>query len=354
MKKILLVVLFMILTSALCSGAEYPYIYKGMRPMGMGGAFVAVSNDANALFYNPAGLADIKTIRASIFPLEMEVGENAYDIYRDAADVDFDDEIETAEFLRENIGERAHLALNLFPSYSMPGFAFGLIGTARMDLEVYDRQYPKVITNVINDTGVGAGYAHGFLDDTLLVGASAKYINRQSLTEEYTVLDITSEDFDDLIDDNLVDGNGVLVDVGVICKLDDMGMPGAKIGISANNLVGGDLGDAQDVDDHVDVGFAVDHEFWITKTTLALDYVDVFSQLGDDDDIAKRIRLGAEIKFPKVLSLRVGLYQGYFTSGLTLDAKYARLDILTYAEEIGAYAGQRTDRRYSLRFILGF
>ena len=34
----------------------------------MGGAFVAVSDDANALFYNPAGLARIEKIRASLFP----------------------------------------------------------------------------------------------------------------------------------------------------------------------------------------------------------------------------------------------------------------------------------------------
>ena len=354
MKKIWFIALFIVLSSALCNAAEYPYIYKGMRPMGMGGAFVAVSNDANALFYNPAGLADIHTKRASIFPLELELGENAYDIFNDANDVDFDNEVETAEFLRENIGERAHVALNLFPFYSMPRFAFGLIGTARIDLEVYDRQYPKVHTSVINDTGFTAGYAHPLFDDTLLVGASAKYINRQSLTEEYTVLDITSADLDDLIDDDLVDGSGVLVDLGIIYRLDDIGMPGAKIGLSANNLIGGDLGDAKDVDDHIDIGFAIDHEFWITKTTLAFDYVDIFSQMGDDDDMAKRIRLGAEFRFPRILSLRVGLYQGYLTSGLTLDAKYARLDFLTYAEEIGAYAGQRIDRRYSFRFILGF
>jgi hypothetical protein len=354
MKKTLIFLMLLMLLSTVSSAEEYPYIYKGIRPMGMGGAFVAVSNDANALFYNPAGLADIKTVRASIFPLELELGEKAYDLFNDASDVDFDDELETAEFLRENIGERAHLALNLFPYYSMPRFAFGLIGTVRTDLEVYDRQYPKVITNVINDLGVGAGYAHPFLEDTLLVGASAKYINRQSLIEEYTVIDITSDDLNEKIEDDLLDGSGVLIDLGVIYKLDKHGLADARVGVSANNLFGGDLGDARDVDDHIDIGFAIDREIWITKTTLAFDYVDLFSQLGDDDDLAKRIRLGAEFRFPKILSVRVGLYQGYFTSGLSLDAKYAQLDILTYAEEIGAFAGQRIDRRYSLRFVLGF
>lgn len=33
----------------------------GVRPLGMGGAFVAVSDDGNSLYYNPAALADAKT-----------------------------------------------------------------------------------------------------------------------------------------------------------------------------------------------------------------------------------------------------------------------------------------------------
>jgi hypothetical protein len=70
--------------------------------------------------------------------------------------------------------------------------------------------------------------------------------------------------------------------------------------------------------------------------------------------MAKRIRLGTEFRFPEVLSVRVGLYQGYFTSGLTLDGRIVSLDLLTYAEEIGAYSGQRSDRRYAMRFAIGF
>jgi len=33
----------------------------GARPIGLGGAYVAVSNDANAIYWNPAGLADLST-----------------------------------------------------------------------------------------------------------------------------------------------------------------------------------------------------------------------------------------------------------------------------------------------------
>jgi hypothetical protein len=124
--------------------------------------------------------------------------------------------------------------------------------------------------------------------------------------------------------------------------------------MSANNLIGGRMGDAENLDDHVDIGVAFDQDIWITKATFAADYVDLFSQLGDDDDLAKRLRMGVEVKFPWVLSVRMGLYQGYYTAGVTLDGVFVRLDALTYAEEIGAYAGQTRDRRFNLRFTIGF
>jgi len=354
MKRFICIICSVFMFTGICLGAEYPYIYKGFRPFGMGGAFVAVSDDANALFYNPAGLADIKNMRASIFPIEIEIGENAYDMYNDALDIDFDNEVETAEFLRANMGEKAHFALQTLPSFSMPRFAFCLVGTARTDLEVMDRQYPKLSTSVINDLGIGAGYGHPFLNNNLLVGGSLKYIKRQSLVEKYTVLDITSEDLDDKIQDDLEEGSGILADIGIIYKFDEMGVEGFRLGICANNLIGSELGDARDINDHVDIGCAKDFDLWITKATFAADYTDIFSQLEGDNDIAKRLRFGVEFKLPAILTVRAGFYQGYFTSGASIDAKGARLDVLTYAEEIGSYAGQRIDRRYAMRFILGF
>jgi hypothetical protein len=256
MRRISLIASLVVLFSCTCLAAEYPYIYKGFRPMGMGGAFVAVSNDANALFYNPAGLADNEKIRASIFGLEIEMGKNAYGLYKDALDVDFGNVAESAQFLRDYMGERSHLGLAIVPSFAMSRFALAVFGTARSDLEVRDRQYPKIDVDVVSDFGFGAGYAHPIMENTLLVGASAKYVHRQSLTQEYTVADIS-------------------------------------------------------------------------------------------DKLSDTIRLN-------VIFVRAGLYQGYFTAGLNLEAKVVRLDLLTYAEEIGTFAGQRVDRRYAGRFVIGF
>ncbi len=56
MKKTLIIVFLLSVVSVL-SAYEIPFIMKGVRPMGMGGAFTAVADDQNSLFYNTAGLA---------------------------------------------------------------------------------------------------------------------------------------------------------------------------------------------------------------------------------------------------------------------------------------------------------
>ena len=40
---------------------QNPFLYQGTIPLGMGGAFTAVADDENAVFYNPAGLDNIQT-----------------------------------------------------------------------------------------------------------------------------------------------------------------------------------------------------------------------------------------------------------------------------------------------------
>ena len=61
----------------LCVGvtfAAFDDIGIGARPLGMGGAFVAVSDDANAAIYNPAGLGYITAAAAGFTHVRMYSG----------------------------------------------------------------------------------------------------------------------------------------------------------------------------------------------------------------------------------------------------------------------------------------
>jgi hypothetical protein len=333
---------------------ELPYLYKGARPLGMGGAFTALSDDANALFYNPAGLANIKETRLSPINLEIEGSKEAYNFHKDAWDVDTDNSQEVAGFLQEHLGDYGHIATSIFPNYTKPNLAFGLISTAKSNLQVRDRQYPKLSVDATGDVGLCAGYAQPFLDNTLLVGSNLKYLYRKSLENEYSAADITTHNFKSRVRDDVEDGSGVLLDLGVIYKiqpaLEEVAPEPLQFGLSINNLVGNKLGDAEDLDTHIDLGVSKR----LGNLTLAADYVDILGWMGDDDDVGKRIHLGLEYSLTKIISLRTGVNQGYLTFGLGVDTKSVQFDLLTYAEEVGTHSGQQKDRRYLFRLGVGF
>jgi hypothetical protein len=62
MKKICALIIVSLLAST--SYADFPYMQSGARPVGMAGAFIAVADDINAFFYNPAGLQAIQRLEA--------------------------------------------------------------------------------------------------------------------------------------------------------------------------------------------------------------------------------------------------------------------------------------------------
>jgi hypothetical protein len=86
----------------------------------------------------------------------------------------------------------------------------------------------------------------------------------------------------------------------------------------------------------------------------ALDYVDLTHTIGEDRDFAKRLHMGVELELPLILSLRLGLNQGYLSYGLSVDLWALKLDFAAYTEEAGAHAGQRDDRRYVGQLTLGW
>ncbi len=77
MKKILkftltLIITFVLTSSIFANGLSLNSL--GSRALGMGGAFVALSNDATAIYWNPAGLADQKASVLAYFTGVMPMG----------------------------------------------------------------------------------------------------------------------------------------------------------------------------------------------------------------------------------------------------------------------------------------
>ncbi|MCK4447841.1 MAG: UPF0164 family protein, partial [Candidatus Marinimicrobia bacterium] len=58
------------------TSAQFLKIEPGARSVGMGGAFVAVANDATAIYSNPAGIARLSGIEAFFIHSEWLAGLN--------------------------------------------------------------------------------------------------------------------------------------------------------------------------------------------------------------------------------------------------------------------------------------
>jgi hypothetical protein len=354
----ILVVAFILSSASGVPAKEYSTLHRGVRPLGMGGAFTAVADDENALFYNPAGLSEISTLQLGVLNPMVEVSKNSIDMYNDAQDTDFDDTGEVTEFLRDYTGEHQHLRVSLFPhvGFNMAGHGIMVAGLAQAtaDLDVRNPVWPEAHVDSVTDVGLLAGIGLNLPLTGFRAGASIKFISRKSLEEIYTATDIASDGFEDKVEDDINSGSGVSVDLGAIYRLPFIEVFDLDMGLAIQNLPEMDMGDAKPLETQANFGLAAKKTFTRFVLVAALDYMDLSNSHDADEDMAKRIHMGAEVQLPKILSVRAGFNQGYYTAGATVDFRAVRFDVATYGEEVGAHAGQREDRRYIVQITIGW
>jgi hypothetical protein len=211
---LLVSILAVIMIAAPASAKVYPRFYRGVRPLGMGDAFTALADDENAIFYNPAGLSRIDTLTFGVVNPLLEISADSIDLAYDIDDTDTDDTGEVVDLLREYIGEHQHMRGALFPhvGFNVGGYGvmIGALAQATLDAEIRNPPLnPEVETDYIYDRGLVAGVGGRIPFFDLRLGATLKYINRSSLNEVYTAIDIADDDFEDDFEDDLADGSPV-------------------------------------------------------------------------------------------------------------------------------------------------
>ncbi len=148
--KILLFSSLLMLPSALLaagsigtSGADFLEIGVGSRPLAMGEAFTAQTNDINTIYYNPAGIASIRFPLLSILHQELI----------------FDSRFENVSFVYPIWKGKAAVSNSAF---WVPGFQkVDIDGNNSGNISFYDGVF-------------SAGYAHDF--GNLYVGGTLKYV----------------------------------------------------------------------------------------------------------------------------------------------------------------------------------
>lgn len=351
---------------------EYTHIYKDQRALGMGGASVAVGGGPGAVFSNPAGLMRARRgLHIDLLPLRFGGGGNVrgfFDDMSDALDLDDDDEQREAvsELLREYRGRNLHFDSSVFPTITWRGDNLALTAGYLVATQFNGRAHQGFGSEgllSVNAQGYhgpifGAAYEYGRFS----LGTSVKMLTRHTLNERYTpreLVEYSDDHHPSEFEDDVFDGNAVGLDVGMLYEP----FPGhplkPTLGFSVLNVGGMDFGPAGEIPMTTNVGVSLSPQLPLGfGFTLAADYLDVFGEREQDDDILKRLHLGAEAVVLRRswadIAVQGGLYQTHPTAGIEMRFALVSLAVTTYAEEVGAYAGQDADRRYLATLTLGW
>jgi len=389
-KKIISVALLGATTSLMALYAEHTALYKDPRVMGMGGANVAVGSYSTAVFYNPAGLANIKKDHGfvvDVLGVGLKGSKGFAPFAKDLSNVDStapDGGVgEMTSLLNKYSGQNFHVGANNYSSISKNSDAFawsiGLLGASDLNLmphgvsttlDVNARAYGGVVLGVAKPFET----EYGRLD----VGISLKYVQMKSFsgTLDTTTL-INLKDSNDKLTDirsalNETDETGIGADIGVTYHpwVDNYWHPAVAMSImnigsmNMNNAYGG-----QPMT--LNLGASITPEFPVfDKFVFAVDYVDALNNFKykvatgptatqyTDNDFMKKLRLGVGMGLLDTsllsLTLNGGWYMKSYTAGVNIELLLFKLNLATYQEELGTGSVSIPDRRYVVQLGLGW
>ena len=262
------------------SGAQFLKIGIGARAVAMSEAYVAVANDASAIFWNPAGLVLVEKNDLLLAHTEW------------MADVG----IQAAAFAKtlEGIGT--------------VGLSFSYLGSGDMDVTTVSEPQGTGETFSYSDFMLGASYAR-WLTDKFAIGGNLKYVREDFGTSN----PITGED---------IKASAWGVDIGTLYFT---GYKSLRMGMSVQNFgpelaPGGRVQDYTDYDpelgDYIrdeETGYRNYHMPLIFRVGLAMDLLDIEDhfvtacvEADHPNDNIERLNMGAEYWLMNLIAFRAG------------------------------------------------
>lgn len=347
------------------TASDSPLIYETSRSLGMGGTSVAIADDQQALFSNPAGLGMRTTSAYSVLNAFAERNDD-YDTVSNHIDSLTDSDTaggRTGNYnnLMEIMGKTGHQAWSTM-GYYLGGTGFGMAAYYREaeTFSVENPSSPVVNSRVDKDTVLSGSFARTYNESQILFkdratgwwGGTLKFATRKTTDQTFYARDFAALTPSVLKD---TDRTGVTLDcdLGGLWQLNNPWR--TTIGIFAGNLLSSEFSEeAGTLKRQFAIGTSIKP---LTgpperneKLLLAADYWET----GDNRNGLAKVRLGMQLRLSKYIQLLTGLRSGYPTAGLAFAWHDLKIQASTYGEELGQRPGDREDRRTSVTATLEF
>jgi hypothetical protein len=359
-----LFVLSVVLASGMSSPAfakELPEFYRGVRAMAMGNAFTAISDDDDAVFYNPAGLAFNKRIEVNLFNPKFDFSSDDFTSIPELKDAakGFN-----SGSLSKFFGKHLYADGSIFPSVYLPNFVMGYYYAGKVGIIGRNVTLPQIEATEIVDRGVISGV--GFETQGLArhhffrFGTTVKWITRQGFDGTIPFSKLVTADANYLKSLVADPASGWGIGAGIQYEL-----PIA----AADNLVFGsswqDIGDTSfggrlasntppAIRNNLAMGGAFSHRFGRGRGAEGYTFTisgEMRNMMEQNIDPLLKTHIGMELKLGD-LAIQGGLNQDNFCGGVELDMLFIKIAAVTYGVETQSLAYMDRERRYMLQFTL--
>jgi hypothetical protein len=347
---------------------ELPLPEQGVTPYGMGRAYSAAVDDGLALFHNPAGLALVKKVELQPFDVRLSSNQDTVGSISGVKAMGKSSASTVASVINQYYGKHIYFTGGDTSQVTIPYFSAALTYDVHGDFDLENQAYPQTTMRYTKDLGlhVGTGVGIGKRND-LRIGMKVAFINRTGGTQNISLSDIAGTK-NGLTSRFNANGSGIGGDFGLQYRL-----PASGNVEYTTSFVWHDIGDTSfggvtainpptRIEQDMIAGAAIRvpigggqnrralRRYGPIRSknflTIAFDYT-YLNKRWNTEPLPKHVHLGTNLDLP-IISLQLGMNQTSLTYGFGFDLGLVKVAAASYAEELGSYAGQRTDRRYVL------
>ncbi len=335
---------------------EFIEFYRGVRAMGMGNAFTALSDDADAVFYNPAGIGLNSGVQLRPINPKVEISTDSIKLTKDLSKASSSGL--NADTMKSLFGKNVYGSGMIYPSVLFPNVTLGYYAGFSAHAVVNNQALPAINLNYYQDQGlvggngfdVKAGKFHHFRFGYTVKALTRKGVNR--------VIPITALAAGGNVTKSLVSASAFGVGVTPGLQYEHPLSPRTDM---VYGVVWHDIGDTKfgtrlsdvnrappSIPSNLAAGAAIIQRFGKSEGYNAKFAVEGRHLNRINEDPRKKMHVGGELEMGR-LSIQAGLNQLRWSAGVALDLWALELAASSYAVENLSLWGQGTERRYAVQ-----
>ncbi len=339
---------------------ELPEFYRGVRATGMGNAFTAIADDADAVFYNPAGIAFNNGVELRLINPKLETSADSRALAGDIRKLSGSGF--NADAMNALFGKNIYGNGTIFPSLMVPYLTVGYYADFNVHAVINNKANPRIDLDYYYDQGfvAGTGFETGGIGAFHLMrfGLSTKLLTRRGVSAKVPITSIVTGS--DILS-QLQSGSalGIGITPGMQYEWPMAAHSKMLLGVAWQDVgdtkFGTRLTDSSTAPPPIVGNLAMGAAFARQFTSLpgfgfkvALEgrHLNLTGQ-----DPRKKIHGGGELNLGLV-SLRAGLSQLNWTAGVGIDLLFIELAASSYAVESLPLWGQSSERRYAVQLTI--